>query len=74
MSRFPASQPEPELSAALPSVHVAAQGEHAIKTLSHGTLVWQQHASCVFHDLLFPTPWQEVTMLPSTTYCQPEWF
>lgn len=67
MSRFGGSQSAGELRAALPSVHVAAQGGRAIKTMSHGTQVSQPHGPvCVFHDLLFPTLWQEVTTLPAT--------
>lgn len=67
MSRFPASQSAAELRTALPSVHVAAQGGRAIKTMSHGTQVWQPHGPvCVFHDLLFPTLWQEVSTLPAS--------
>ena len=47
MSRLVDSQPAAELSTVVPSVHVATQGERAIKTLSHGTLVWQPHGCVV---------------------------
>lgn len=67
MSRFRGSQSAREFRTALPSVHVAAQGGRAIKTMSHGSQVWQPHGPlCVFHDLLFPTLWQEVTTLPAS--------